>query len=150
MFHVIFTISVLFIFGVKSQINFPGASVTSSPSTAIQTSDLQNFQFFLPLFNITSSYIQADICQCVPTGKCSQAGGTSNSIDIRIVNGGSSGSSSSSTTTSIASSGITPIISSQSSCASGLELCCPNTGYSCGIQYSPYSSAPSVSGTQGE
>lgn len=134
MFRFVFLTIFLVLFNIiKCQINFPGSGTGSTVTSA------------------PTPYIQTNICQCVNSGKCSIAGGSSNTFDVRIVNGGSGSSSSGSTvSTSIASSGITPIIASQSSCSSGLDLCCPSNGYSCGIQYSPYTSAPSASGTQGD
>ncbi|KAG5669222.1 hypothetical protein PVAND_017114 [Polypedilum vanderplanki] len=41
-------------------------------------------------------------------------------------------------------SGISPVVNNQTSCAAGLELCCPTNGYGCGMRYPTVVNAPNT------
>lgn len=48
------------------------------------------------------------------------------------------------------SSGIKPVVVSQTTCAPGLELCCPTMGFSCGLSYPPVAGSPPVNDGLGQ
>lgn len=49
-----------------------------------------------------------------------------------------------------ATSGIKPVVVSQTTCQKGLEKCCPTAGFSCGISYPPVAGSPSPNEGQGQ
>lgn len=42
------------------------------------------------------------------------------------------------------------MVANQTTCATGLELCCPPGGYTCGVVYPPVENAPEAISTQGQ
>ena len=48
------------------------------------------------------------------------------------------------------SSGAAPVVVNQTSCVAGLELCCPVSGFSCGMTYPPVANAPQPITAQGQ
>ncbi|KAG5668604.1 hypothetical protein PVAND_016540 [Polypedilum vanderplanki] len=116
-----------FLSGCKCQLIFQDATTTTA------------FPYVTYPFNPA---ITTNPCVCVTSGYCNRAGGSlfvptdgSGLIDIRILNSGTFTSTSSSINTSPASTGISTIIASQSSCQTGLDLCCLTTNYQCGLRF---------------
>ncbi|CAG9811606.1 unnamed protein product [Chironomus riparius] len=96
-------------------------------------------------YSFPSGIVTGSQCICVTSGSCNRANGSffvttdgSGLIDIRLLNsGGYYSSSSTSVYTTPASTGITLSVSSQSSCQSGLDLCCVSSSYTCGVRFPP-------------
>ncbi|CAG9807302.1 unnamed protein product [Chironomus riparius] len=99
-----------------------------------------------------SPTIMNNPCICVVAGYCSRVNGSTSSlptdgsglIDVRIINSGFGGSTNTGSSTSPASTGISTMVVSQSSCQAGLEVCCLSSGYRCGLRFPPIQGAPSV------
>ncbi|KAL7015512.1 hypothetical protein ACKWTF_016494 [Chironomus riparius] len=43
--------------------------------------------------------------------------------------------------------GVNLFVANQSKCTTGLDVCCPKTGFGCGIRYPPVAGAPRINGT---
>ncbi|CAG9811320.1 unnamed protein product [Chironomus riparius] len=77
---------------------------------------------FIALLNLVNSQSAPNVCFCATSGSCNGVGGGGN--------GGGTGTGTDGT-----------VVNSQVFCQSGLERCCPSTGYQCGRRYPPVAGA---------
>ncbi|CAG9811514.1 unnamed protein product [Chironomus riparius] len=77
---------------------------------------------FIALLNLVNSQSAPNVCFCATSGSCNGIGGGGN--------GGGTGTGTDGT-----------VVNSQVFCQSGLERCCPSTGYQCGRRYPPVAGA---------
>ncbi|XP_070506196.1 mucin-5AC-like [Chironomus tepperi] len=99
--------------------------------------------------NFTDGTNVPNVCLCATSGQCPLAGGGgandgSGIINPRILN---TGGVNVNMGTNISmcqpvTTGVKLAASDQSSCGDGLDLCCPEVGYTCGVSYPPIADAP--------
>ncbi|KAL7011142.1 hypothetical protein ACKWTF_014117 [Chironomus riparius] len=103
--------------------------------------------------NFTDGTNVPNVCLCATSGQCALAGGGgendgSGVINPRILNTGGVNVGTNVSMCQPVKTGVKLTASDQSSCGDGLEMCCPDVGYTCGVSYPPISGAPQAADGQ--